>query len=94
MDSNQDSSLGKNSESICPELASVHPLGYLLPQLKPLNWYQMIGLGFLTSLLIETCQLVFHFGGFELDNLVKNTMGAGVGWLIYACLNWFHRKNE
>lgn len=70
------------------------PFGYLLPQLKPLKWYQMIGLGFLTSLLIETCKLVFHFGGFELDDLVKNTMGAAFGWLLYAGLDKFHKKYE
>lgn len=70
------------------------PFGYLLPQLKPLKWYKVIGLGFLTSLLIETCQLVFRFGVFELDDLVKNTMGAALGWLLYVGLDRFHKKNE
>lgn len=63
------------------------PFGYLLPQLKSMKWYQIVGLGFLTSLLIETSQFVFHFGGFELDDLVKNTMGAALGWLLYAGLD-------
>ena len=62
------------------------PFGYLLPQLKPLKWYLVIGLGFMTSLMIETCQFVFHFGGFELDDLIKNTMGTILGWLLYAGL--------
>lgn len=68
------------------------PFGYLLLQLKQLKWYQVVGLGFLTSLLIETCQLVFRFGVFELDDLVKNTMGAGLGWLLYAGLDRILRR--
>ena len=59
------------------------PFGYLLPQWKRLRWYQVVTLGLMLSLLIETGQLVFHFGVFELDDLVKNTMGAGVGFLLY-----------
>ena len=62
------------------------PFGYLLPQMKQLKWYHVAGLGFITSLMIETCQLVFRFGVFELDDLVKNTMGAALGWLLYAGL--------
>ena len=70
------------------------PFGYLLPQRKPLKWYQVVGVGLLTSLLIETCQLVFRFGVFELDDLVKNTMGAALGWLLYAGLDRLFKKNE
>lgn len=70
------------------------PFGYLLPQWKKMRWYYVITFGFLISLLIETCQLVFHFGVFELDDLVKNTMGAVLGWLLYAGLERFHKKNE
>ena len=64
------------------------PFGYLFPNLLALRerrsqWWQVILCGFFTSLLIETCQLIFHRGAFELDDLVKNTMGSAVGWLIW-----------
>ena len=68
------------------------PFGYLLPQIKPFRWIQIVGFGFLLSLLIESSQFVFRFGVFELDDLVKNTMGAGLGFCLYALLNRLHRK--
>ena len=68
------------------------PFGYLLPQVKPFRWFQIVGFGFLLSFLIESSQFVFRFGVFELDDLVKNTMGAGLGFWLYALLDRLHRK--
>ncbi len=47
------------------------------------SWWIVIGAGLLCSLIIETSQLLFKFGVFELDDLVKNTMGAAIGYLIW-----------
>ncbi len=70
------------------------PFGYLIPQLvitwKP-AWWKITIFGFLTSLLIVTTQLIFHRGVFELDDLVKNTMGAAVGWVIWRAM---YRENK
>ena len=63
------------------------PFGYLLPHFKRLTLGKAVLLGFCFSLLIETSQLTFHFGVFQLDDLVKNTMGAGLGWMLYTVLN-------
>lgn len=41
-------------------------------------------LGLTCSLAVEVCQLVFHRGVFELDDLVKNTLGAVVGYLLFV----------
>ena len=68
------------------------PFGYLLPQVKTLRWFQVVGFGFLLSLMIEGSQLVFCFGVFELDDLAKNTMGAGIGFCLYALLDRLHGK--
>lgn len=39
--------------------------------------------GFLTSLLIETLQLIFALGTFECDDLIHNTLGAVIGaWCV------------
>jgi glycopeptide antibiotics resistance protein len=64
------------------------PLGYLFPQItkmeiKMTRWWTVCLLGFLTSLLIEVSQFAFRFGVFEFDDLIKNTMGTGLGWLIW-----------
>lgn len=40
--------------------------------------------GFLVSLLLETGQLVFRIGLFELDDILNNTIGAILGFCFYA----------
>lgn len=64
------------------------PSGYLLPQVKRIAFWKTILAGFTFSLLIETSQLVFQFGVFQLDDLIKNSIGAGLGYLLYIALNW------
>ena len=67
------------------------PMGYLAPQVLIVGgkkkaagtWWKLALSGFLVSLLIETGQLIFHRGVFELDDLVKNTLGTIMGWLIW-----------
>ncbi|MCD8107330.1 MAG: VanZ family protein [Oscillospiraceae bacterium] len=40
---------------------------------------------FVLSLLIETSQLIFHRGTFQLTDLVYNTLGGCLGGMIYWC---------
>ena len=49
------------------------------------SWWIVVGSGFLFSLISETSQLLFKFGVFEVDDLVKNTMGTVVGYIIWKC---------
>ena len=70
------------------------PFGYLLPRLitlvKPAEKVllrQIIAFGFAVSLLIETAQLVFCRGVFELDDLVKNTLGAVAGYALWRIMD-------
>ncbi len=53
------------------------------PFIKPV--YTVI-LGFLLSLIIETVQLVFSIGVFEIDDLIKNTLGALLGFFVFKKL--------
>lgn len=66
------------------------PLGFLIPLLwsKCRRWYRTAAVGFLTSLTIELLQL-FSFRATDVDDLLMNTLGA---WLGYV-LSWaFFRK--
>ena len=69
------------------------PFGYLLPLLlarfrnKAAACWQILAAGLLASLVIESSQLIFRRGVFELDDLVKNTIGTGAGYLIFLILN-------
>ena len=51
-----------------------------------LRFRTVIIIGLCVSLLIEICQLIFKVGVFEIDDLVKNTMGTGLGYLIFWIL--------
>lgn len=65
------------------------PFGYLLPNVvvsfgKRVTWWQIMVFGFVTSLIIEISQLLFHRGVYELDDLVKNTLGAVIGFVLFT----------
>ena len=67
------------------------PFGYLLPQWlklsdKKIRWWQVMIAVFFTSLFTEVGQLLLRRGAFELDDLVKNTIGAVVGWFLWRAL--------
>lgn len=89
------------------------PFGYIVPCLadmfakqKPYlneNMKPKIGLikttllGFLLSLSIEVIQMLSQHGVFEIDDLLKNTMGAAIGWYVYYLINFkfgFNNKNK
>ena len=60
------------------------PFGFLLPMLlKRKSLVITTALGFALSLFIETVQFVFHKGVAELDDLILNTAGVAIGYLLY-----------
>ena len=68
------------------------PFGFLLPAIwQKLKPYHTIPLGFLLSLIIETSQLIFNKGMFEIDDLVLNTAGCVIGCLIYKIYRDFRK---
>lgn len=64
------------------------PLGCLLPLLWDVfhSWKRTLCAGFLTSFLIEVFQL-FCFRATDIDDLIMNTLGCGIGygfaWLFF-----------
>lgn len=66
------------------------PFGFLLPLIWP-QWrrlWKVIPAGFSFSLLIEVLQL-FNLRLSDVDDLIMNTLGAGIGylvWMIFARL--------
>ena len=61
------------------------PLGILLPMLfKKMRKLQYCVLsGFLCSCMIEVSQLITQRGFCQLDDVITNTVGAAVGWMIW-----------
>lgn len=64
------------------------PFGYLLPVLwnKADRWWKTVLLGFALSLTVELLQLITRLGMFDVDDLINNTIGAGVGYLLYRIM--------
>ena len=57
--------------------------GFFLPIISPRfgKWYLMLILSFLLTLSIETIQLVFKVGSFDVDDMFLNTLGGIAGYL-------------
>ena len=69
------------------------PMGMLLPSAfkKMRAFSRCILICFLLSFFIETTQFVFGIGIFELDDILTNTTGGIVGWLIWRSFYGFMR---
>lgn len=60
------------------------PMGILLPVVfhKTLSWKKGFLAGFIVSVTIEICQLVFCRGLFEWDDMVHNGLGCMIGCIL------------
>ena len=74
------------------------PMGYLLPfvweKLQSPKWvsWPVVGIGMLCSVLTEVTQLVFRIGLFELDDIMNNTLGCLIGYVIYSFIQKYRQK--
>ena len=66
------------------------PTGILLPVLyKRLDkYYKVIGTGFLISLAIEILQLPFADRTSDVDDLIMNTLGVAIGYVLYMIVHY------
>ena len=71
------------------------PYGFILPVIthRCRNGFFIILSGFALSLTVETIQLVTRSGCFDVDDLILNTLGAAMGYLIFAVCDHLRRKH-
>ena len=64
------------------------PFGFLLPPLMnyKTNWVVTTIWAFLFSLFVETIQLFFRLGSFDVDDMLLNTVGGLLGYIICILL--------
>lgn len=67
------------------------PFGFILPLFGTKKKLTLI-FGALLSLVIELMQLLFDVGVTELDDLILNTLGCGVGILLFCLLSHFRER--
>ena len=72
------------------------PCGFFLPIISRRGgkWYNAILLCFALSLCIEVVQLVFKVGSFDVDDLLLNTVGGALGFVILWIARAFHVRRE
>lgn len=61
------------------------PLGSILPVLnrKNASFFRILVIVMFFSTLIESLQLVYHVGIFDVDDIFLNTCGGGLGYFVY-----------
>ena len=67
------------------------PFGFFMPVVsrRSRGSVRIIFLGFGFSLMLETIQLVFKVGSYDVDDLILNTLGAAIGFFCYRRVQRF-----
>lgn len=71
--------------NIVGNIAGFMPFGFFLPVIshRSRRFFNTVLLSFLFSLTIETIQLVFKVGSFDVDDMILNTAGGILGYILY-----------
>ncbi len=51
-------------------------------------------LSVLLSLIIETAQLISKIGVFDIDDIILNTIGGMIGWLVYKIVYGIYKRRK
>ncbi len=80
--------------NILGNIAAFMPFGILIPLIwrKLDKWYAVLVLSFALSLTVETLQLVTRVGSFDVDDLLLNTIGGILGFLVYRLARGVYRR--
>ena len=71
--------------NVVGNMVAFMPCGFFLPIVsrRGRKWYNNTMICFGLSLCIETVQLVFKVGSFDVDDLLLNTVGGVIGYICY-----------
>ena len=71
--------------NIVGNMVAFMPFGFFLPIIsrRSRKWYNTVSFGLIFSLILETLQLIFKVGSFDVDDMLLNTVGEGLGFLVY-----------
>ena len=72
------------------------PFGFLLPMISERfrSLWLTIVTGFVFSAGIETMQYITGRGLTEVDDVVNNTIGALVGYILYVGVMWLYKRTQ
>ncbi|WPK10663.1 VanZ family protein [Lysinibacillus louembei] len=64
-------------------IAAFIPFGILLPLLYRYTYKKLISLFIVCILVLETLQALTHLGSFDINDVISNTLGATIGYVVY-----------
>lgn len=72
------------------------PYGFLLPLLNKVyrRFYIILILSILFSLVIESSQLLLKVGVFDVDDILMNSTGGILGYIVFKIIYYFYKKGE
>ncbi len=70
------------------------PMGIFIPALgkKDRKFFKVVLIGALISTSIEGLQFILNTGVTDIDDVILNTIGAAIGYLIYFVGNWLKNR--
>lgn len=71
------------------------PFGAILPVLarRARNFWVIVTLSFEFSLLVECTQLISKVGSFDVDDILLNTLGGILGFIVFTVCNMVRRRH-
>lgn len=80
--------------NLAGNVAAFLPFGLFLPLLwkRTRHFVTVVLCTLCFSLAIETVQLIFRVGSFDVDDLILNTLGGAAGYLLYFAWALIRRK--
>ena len=75
--------------NIVGNIAAFIPFGFIpIISRRSRLWYNTVMFGFIWSLTLETLQLIFKVGSFDVDDMFLNTLGAAAGFYIHGAAHY------
>ena len=70
------------------------PFGALLPSIgrKPSGFLRTTFIGFELSLMVELSQLVLKVGSCDVDDIILNTLGGVIGYILWYIYTKLRKK--
>lgn len=81
--------------NLAGNVAAFMPFGFFLPVFSERckRFLNTVFYSFELSLLVELIQLVTKVGSFDVDDIILNTLGGAIGFVMYKIVRgWWYRK--
>lgn len=62
------------------------PLGWFLRKVTHFKWFSALSVIFLITLIFETLQYIFAIGASDINDILMNSLGGGIGLILFQLL--------